>query len=143
VIRISRERVFQVPVEQGFGTITDVANWPRYWPGLVRVEPGSRWREPGDRTRLILRLLGRDVELAMTLHEFVPNELVTYSSTQAGLPDARHERHFQPAEGGFAYRIVVEYEPRKGLRGLLDRTVVRRGIDRGVRQTMLNLARLL
>jgi hypothetical protein len=142
MIRIERERVFRTPVEQGFAAITDIANWPSYWPGLVRVDPESRWASPGDEAHLTLRLLGREVELAMTLQELDANRLVTYESSQVGLPDAHHERHFRPVDGGFAYRIVVEYEPRSGLRGLLDRTVVRRGVDRAVRQTMENLERL-
>jgi Polyketide cyclase / dehydrase and lipid transport len=143
MIRVERQRVFRTPVERGFAAITDIANWPDYWPGLVRVEPESRWSSPGDRARLVLRLLGRDVTLEMTLRELVPNELVTYTSSQAGLPDAHHERRFRPTEEGFAYGIVIEYEPRRGMRGLLDRTVVRRGIDRAVRHTMRNLERLL
>jgi hypothetical protein len=143
MIRIEHQRVFPTTVEQGFSAITDVGNWPVYWPGLVRVEPGSRWRSCGDQARVILRLLGREVELAMTLRELVRNRIVTYTSIQAGLPDAEHERHFRPVAGGFCYRIVIEYEPRRGPRGLLDRTVVRRGIDRAVRLTILNLERLL
>ena len=143
MIRIEREKVFPTPVERGFSFITDVDNWAAYWPGIVRVEPESRWAAPGDQARLVLRLLGREVELAMTLRELVPNRLVAYDSVQAGLPNAHHERHFQPVDGGFAYRIVVEYEPRAGLRGLLDRTVVRRGIARAVQETLLNLEREL
>jgi Polyketide cyclase / dehydrase and lipid transport len=143
VIRIERERVFPVPVEQGFSIITDIGRWPSYWPGLVRVDPASRWTTPGDQARLIIRLLGREVELAMTLRELVPNRLVAYDSVQAGLPRAHHERHFRSADRGFAYRIVVEYEPRSGLRGVLDWTVVRRGVNRAVRETMDNLERVL
>jgi hypothetical protein len=143
MIRVERERVFPTPVERGFAVITDVGNWPSYWPGLVRVDPESRWDAPGDQARLTLRLLGREVELEMTLREFAPNQFVAYDSVQAGLPNAHHERHFRPVDGGFAYRIVVEYEPRRGPRGVLDRTVVRRGIDRAVRETMLNLERVL
>jgi hypothetical protein len=143
MIRVERERVFDVDVEHGFAVITDIGNWHRYWPGLVRVEPGSRWAAPGDRARVTLRLLGREVELAMTLRELVPNRLVTYATVQPGLPDARHERHFRAVDGGFAYRIVVEYEPRAGWRGLLDRTVVRRSVERAVGLTMGNLVRLL
>jgi hypothetical protein len=142
-IRIEREQVFAVPVERGFEVITDVGNWPSYWPGFVRLEPGSRWATPGDQARVTLRLLGREVELTMTLRELVPNRLVTYDSVQAGLPDARHERHFSPVESGFAYRIVVQYEPRTGLRGRLDRTLVRRRVDGAVRETLRNLERLL
>ena len=142
-IRIEREQVFAVPVERGFEVITDVGNWPSYWPGFVRLEPGSRWATPGDQARVTLRLLGREVELTMTLRELVPNRLVAYDSVQAGLPDARHERHFSPVAGGFAYRIVVQYEPRTGLRGRLDRTLVRRRVDGAVRETLRNIERLL
>ena len=35
MIRIEREHYFAVPVEAGFAFITDMANWPRYWPGFV------------------------------------------------------------------------------------------------------------
>jgi uncharacterized protein YndB with AHSA1/START domain len=143
MIRVERERVFDVPVERGFAAITDIRNWERYWPSLVRVGPGSHWAAPGDRARVTVRLLGREVELAMTLRELVPNRLVVYTTVQAGLPDARHERRFRAVDGGLAYAIVVEYEPRRGLRGALDRTVVRRGIDRAVEQTMRNLERFL
>ena len=79
----------------------------------------------------------------MSLREFIQNRLVTYESAQSGLPDARHERHFAPVDGGFLYRIVIEYEPRRGVRGFVDRTVVRRGIDRAVGQTRDNVERLL
>jgi hypothetical protein len=91
----------------------------------------------------VLRLLGREVELTMTLKEFIPNQLVTYSSVQDGLPDAQHERHFRRVSGGFEYRIVVLYDPRPGLPGLLDRTIVRRAIDRATRETLANLEKLL
>ena len=74
---------------------------------------------------------------------FEPNRLVTYTSTQPGLPDARHERHFEPAEDGFAYRLVVEYEPRSGIRGVLDRILLPRGIKRAFANTFAALDREL
>jgi uncharacterized protein YndB with AHSA1/START domain len=139
--RIEVQTRFDVSLQQGFDYITDMDNWPRYWPGLVRIEPDSRWREPGDRARLVLRLLGRPVELEMTLRQLVPYRLVEYTSVQRGLPDARHERHFAEADGRLGYRIVVSYEPRAGWRGILDRVVVRRAIERAMRQTLANLQR--
>jgi Polyketide cyclase / dehydrase and lipid transport len=142
-MRVEHEHEFGVSVEEGFAFVTDVANWPRYWPGLVRVESGSRWSEPGDEARVVTRLMGREVELHMTLRTFEPNTLVEYDSRQAGLPDARHERHFTPTDGGFRYRLVVDYEPRSGLRGGYDRVLVRRGIERALRETTENLERLL
>jgi hypothetical protein len=75
----------------------------------------------------------------MTLEEFEPDALVTYSSSQSGLPDAHHERHFRAVQGGFEYRLVVNYEPRPGLAGLFDRSLVRRAVTRAVSKTIRNL----
>src|SRR6478735_4044096 len=72
----------------GFEYVTNTANWPSFWPGIVRVEPGSRWAEAGDEARIVIELLRRPVELRMTLRRFEPRRLVEYDSTQAGLPDA-------------------------------------------------------
>lgn len=141
--RIEHTHRFAAPLPVGFAYITDIANWPAYWPGLVRVEPGSRWAAPGDRAALVIRLLGRDVELALTLSQLEPNRLVTYTSVQHGLPDAHHERHFDAAADGFDYRLVVEYEPRPGVRGLFDRLIVRRAVAGAMRRTIENLEREL
>ena len=132
---------FDVPLERGFAFITDTANWPKYWPGYVRLEPGSRWGTNGDIARLVTRLFGRERALTMTLREFEPNRLVTYTSTQSGLPDAYHERHFEPDGDGFVYRLVVEYEPRAGISGLFDRTLLARGIRRAFDRTFAELGR--
>jgi hypothetical protein len=126
-------------LRDGFDYITDPARWPEYWPGLIRVEPGSRWREPGDRARLVLRLLGRSVELEMTLGRIVPYRVVEYTSVQRGLPDARHERHFAEANGELDYRLAVEFEPRPGWRGRVDRTMFAAAVERAMRRTVANL----
>ena len=77
----------------------------------------------------------------MTLTRIVPYELVEYSSVQRGLPRARHERHFAADGDGFAYRIVVELEPRGGVLRPFDRFVVPRVVERTARQTLDNLER--
>jgi len=141
VVRVEATHRYAVPVDRGFAFITDPANWPEYWPSFVRLEPGSRWGAPGDTARLVTRLLGRERELEMRLTGFEPNRLVTYTSSQPGLPDARHERHFEPDEDGFVYRLVVEYEPRSGFTGLYDRLVLGRGIRRAFRATFEALDR--
>ena len=79
----------------------------------------------------------------MTINEFEANRLVTYTSTQPGLPDAYHERHFEADGDGFVYRLVVEYEPRAGIGGLFDRVLLRRGIRRAFERTFVALDRLL
>jgi len=142
-MRIEREHRFDVPLAAGFEYVTNTANWPSFWPGIVRVEPGSRWAEAGDEARIVIELLRRPVELRMTLRRFEPRRLVEYDSTQAGLPDARHERHFEDDGSGFRYRLVVEYEPRPGLKGLYDRVLVRRGVDGALRRTIAKLEQAL
>ena len=143
MIRLEQTHRFETQLAVGFAYIPEIANWPAYWPRLVRVEPGSRWAAPGDRAAIVIRLLGREVELALTLSQLEPNRLVTYTSVQRGLPDARHERHFTTAGDGFDYRLVVEYEPRQGLRGPFDRLIVRRAVAGAMRRTVENLEREL
>ena len=143
MMRIEAAHHFDIPVERGFAFITDTANWATFWPGYVRLEEGSRWEAAGDKARLLTRLLGRERLLTMTITAFELNRLVTYTSTQPGLPDASHARHFEPDGGGFVYRLVVEYEPRGGLAGLFDRVVLARGIQRAFRRTFAALEREL
>ena len=142
-MRIESSRRYDVPVEQGFAFVTDMANWSKFWPGFVRLEPGSTWGAPGDTARLVTRLLGRERTLTMTVTTFEPNQIVAYTSTQPGLPDARHERHFERDGDGFVYRLVVEYEPRSGLAGTPDRLLLPRGIQRAFEQTFTALEREL
>jgi hypothetical protein len=139
MVRVEREHRFDCSVEAGFAYITNIDNWPHYWPAFVRIAPSSKWSAPGDEAIMVVRLLGREVELQMTMSRLEPNRLIEYTSTQPGLADAHHERHFVSKEGRLSYGLVVEYEPRPGLRGLYDRYLVRRGIERAVRQTIANL----
>ncbi len=75
----------------------------------------------------------------MTVKRFEQNRLVTYTSTQPGLPDAYHERHFEPDGDGFVYRLVVEYDPRSGVGGVFDRVLLARGIRRAFERTFAAL----
>jgi hypothetical protein len=139
--RVEAAHRFGVSAEQGFAFITDTANWPKFWPGYVRLEEGSSWGAVGDTARLVTRLLGRERLLTMRITNFELNRLVTYTSTQPGLPDASHERHFEPSGEEFVYRLVVEYEPRAGIAGFFDRFVLARGIRRAFKSTFVALER--
>lgn len=137
--RVEATHRYDVPVERGFAFITDTANWSKFWPGYVRLEEGSRWGASGDTARLVTRLFGRERELTMTIRAFEPDRLVTYTSTQPGLPDAHHERHFEPDGDGFVYRLIVEYEPRSGIVGVFDRVLLRRAVQRAFQRTFVAL----
>ena len=141
--RVQDARRYDVPVERGFAFITDTANWSKFWPGYIRLEQGSSWGANGDTARLVTRLFGRERELTMTITTFEANRLVTYTSTQPGLPDAYHERHFEREGRGFVYRLAVVYEPRGGIAGFFDRVLLRRGIRRAFERTFVALEREL
>jgi hypothetical protein len=140
-VRVELAHRYDVPVDRGFAFITNTANWPKFWPGFVRLEPGSEWSAVGDTARLVTRLLGRDREPALTVEAFERYPHVTYTSTQPGLPDAYHERHFEPDGDGFVYRLVVEYDPRSGIGGVFDRMLLARGIRRAFERTFAALER--
>ena len=139
--RVEAGQRFDVSVERGFAFITDTANWSKFWPGYVRMEEGSSWGGEGDTTRLVTKLFGRDRLLMMQIERIEANRLVTYRSTQPGLPDAFHERHFESEGGCFVYRLVVEYEPRAGIAGLFDRLLLPRGIATAFQRTFAALHR--
>jgi hypothetical protein len=143
MITVEQSGRFDVDAPAAFDYITDPHNWPRYWPGLIDISAGSAWRAPGDTMRLRMRFAGRAADLTMTLRQIERPSVVRYDSVQGGFPPTAHERHFEPAADGFVYRLVVSYRPRRGLRGLFDRTIVRRGIARALRRTIENLHAVL
>ena len=77
----------------------------------------------------------------MKLVRIEPYRLVEYTSEAHGLPAARHWRHFDLTDDELAYRIVVEYQPRPGWRTVFDRLMLRRAVERTMRETMANLER--
>ena len=131
--RVEAAHHYDVPVEQGFAFITNPANWSKFWPGYVRLEAGSRWGASGDAARLVTRLLGRERELAMTIRSFEPNRIVTYTSTQPGLPDSYHERHFEPDADGSSTGSSSSTSPGAGSHGCSTVSCSRAGS--GVRST--------
>ena len=137
--RISASRRYDVPAERVFAFVTNTDNWSKFWPGYVRLQPGSRWNASGDEARLVIRLLGRERELTLTLTTFEPNRLVAYTSTQPGLPDAHHERRFERDADGSVYRLVVEYEPRRWIAWIFDTMLLPRAIRRAFEHTFTAL----
>ena len=88
---------------------------------------------------MVIRLLGREVQVNMTLEQYQKDNRVTYVSRQQGLPDARHERYFKAVPEGFAFCPVVAFAPRSGLAGLFDRLLVKRAVTGALRKTIENL----
>ena len=144
MIRIEMKRAFPVPVSQAFAFITGMSNWAAYWPDFVRIHDpaNAQWGQPGDTVTIVLKFLHRERDLNMRLEKFQKDALVTYLSRQRGLPDIWHERHFNATPDGFEYWLVVAYEPRKGLSGFFDRTVIKRAVAGALHKTIENLDRV-
>ena len=145
MIRIEREHVFPVAAETAFAFITDTKNWPLYWPDYIRLDEWGKtsWGSPGAMLTVVIRLLMRETALSIKLHTFEKNALVKYVSHQKGLPVIRHERHFISRPSGSVFRLVMEYKPRSGVKGLFDRLILKRSIEKAVTKTLSNLDALL
>jgi len=143
-LRIEVSHTFDVSVAEAFAYITDTKNWPAYWPGFVRIEnaAAASWSTAGDKAIVVITLLNRERALNMELESFQKDACVTYVSRQRGLPDVRHERHFEGAHDGCRYRLIVEYQPRRGFAGLFDRIILRRSVKQALRKTVRNLDRI-
>jgi hypothetical protein len=141
MIRVELTHTFPVSHSDAFAYITNTRNWKEFFPNFVRLHDSThaKWNAPGDEVTVVIRLLSRDVEVHMTLHQFQKDTRVTYVSRQQGLPDASHERHFKAVPEGFEFRPVVVFEPRSGLAGLFDRLLVKRAVRGALRKTIENL----
>jgi Polyketide cyclase / dehydrase and lipid transport. len=143
MVHIEVSHTFPVSVSEAFAYITDIKNWPEYWPNFVRIENSSeaQWSNPGDKVAVVLKFLNRERTMSMELLEFQKDLRVIYVSRQDGLPDAHQERHFKSVPAGFEYRVIVEYQPRQGLVSLLDRLLVKGSVEKAMQKLMRNLDR--
>lgn len=89
--------------------------------------------------RVVIKLLGKETAMDIELQRFVTNASVQYLSRQKGLPDIRHQRQFENTPGGCEFSLVMEYDPRRGLKGLFDRFLLRFSIVKAIRKTLSNL----
>jgi polyketide cyclase/dehydrase/lipid transport protein len=139
--RLEETRLLPVSREDGFAFITNVGNWHSYWPKLLAIpdEEHVSWSKPGDVAHVVLEVRGKPVEMTMHLDEFRAPESVTYDSTQEGLPPFRHERHFRDRDGRLEYTLVIAFEPRGGLHGIIDRIFVTPVVKRSLTATLDNL----
>jgi len=141
MIRVELAHTFPVSRGDAFAYITDTKNWKEFFPNFVRLDDAAhaKWDTPGDMVTVVIRFLGREVQVNMKLEEYQKDNRVTYVSRQQGLPDARHERYFKAVPEGFEFCPVVAFTPRSGLAGLFDHLVLKRAIAGALRKTIQNL----
>ena len=62
MLRIEVTHTFDVSVAEAFAYITDMKNWPEYWPDFIRIEnpAAAVWSNPGDRATVVIKLFNRE-----------------------------------------------------------------------------------
>ena len=67
MVDIEVSHIFPVSVSEAFAYITDIQNWPEYWPNFVRIENPSeaQWSNPGDKVTVVLKFLNRERAMKM------------------------------------------------------------------------------
>jgi hypothetical protein len=71
--RVELTHTFPVSHIDAFACITDTTNWKEFFPNFVRLhDPAhAKWDSPGDEVTVVIRLLGREVEVQMILNQFL------------------------------------------------------------------------
>jgi hypothetical protein len=141
MVRVEVSGGLPVPRSEAFNYVTDMRQWPSFFPGFVCVlnPETARWSNPGDRVTVVSRLFGRESHLHMELEVFAAGERVRFVLRQRGLPAAHHERHFIERGEGCECRFITTYTSRSGLTRLLDRSVVKWGIERALRHAVTRI----
>src|SRR5689334_12359560 len=131
MVRIDVFHTFPVSASEGFAYLLNIDNWGQFWAGFVRVE--NQTSTTFDRPGVVVRMkLGIDT-IDMFVQEVQKDAFLQYKTRQRLAPVMLHERYYKDVPGGFEYRVIITYEPRKGIFGLLDRTVVKRSLLKGTR----------
>ena len=67
MLRIEVVHNFDVSVAEAFAYITDMKNWPEYWPDFIRFDnpAATSWSNPGDSATVVIKLLNRERALNM------------------------------------------------------------------------------
>jgi len=108
------------PRDEVFDYVADPRNWPLLQPEIEAVEVDG-WDKPGG--RCVLRLRGAQTQEHELLDLDRPR-LLRDVARRAGLPDIEHERVFAELADGTWLQNYARYEPRSGLAGLFDRTIL-------------------
>lgn len=109
------------PRDEVFDFVTDPRTWPGQWPQVDAVEDVLGWDKPGGTCRV--RLAGGREHVVELLELDRPRRMRDVARLP-GLPEVEHERVFAEVPEGTWLQNYARYDPRPGLSGLLDRTVL-------------------
>ena len=139
-MRFEETRRFPISRSQAHAFLADPATWVDWLPGLM--EPAATGLEqPGDRVRLVYRLLGRRVEAKAVLQQLIPGQYARVHIETAELGTLAQEWFFSDAgPDSMTLRIVCETDEPTSLFGRpVDPTLLPRAIQADLEATLGNL----
>ena len=88
MIRVELAHTFPVSPGDAFAYITDTTNWKEFFPNFVRLDDAAhaKWDTPGDMVTVVIRFLGREVQVNMKLEEYQKDNRVTYVAVNKVCP---------------------------------------------------------
>jgi uncharacterized protein YndB with AHSA1/START domain len=142
---VELDRTYPIDRKLLFDHLTDPSIWPSYYNGMIEVEATGRFAEPGDTVVAKHRLLGRVVDVEVTLLEVTPPERIRLRAETAGVPPIEHDWRYHEA-GEDATRIEVamtSVEVDSWLGRKLDRFVMARQLEKDLRRSLDNIGDLV
>jgi hypothetical protein len=135
MIEIRHGGIFPVERDVLFDFVSEPANWMLLFDSVVAVD-FRRWEEPGDVCEVTSKIAGRTGRVTFTLRKFERPLAMDYSAAGPSSPDMMCRRRLLEEDGLSRLDGVVEVMPRRGVAGLVDRTLWRwllqRMYDRGM-----------
>jgi hypothetical protein len=132
-----------VPLKKGFDYMDDFKIWPSWYVGMTHIiEPETgAWGTPGDRVRYGYKLLGRHLEGAATLEEWVDGEIARFRTEVPGLPVFHFEYQFAAAGSeAFVLKVTMQSEEPTSFFGkTIDRMLLPKVVERDLTRSIENL----
>jgi len=119
--RFESVQVLPRPVEEVFDFFTRPANLPRVSPPELHLEIVEAPERLALGSRLVLkgRRWGVPQRVVSEVTAFEPNAAFTDEQREGPFGKWVHTHRFEPAEGGTKVTDVIDYEPPRGLLGLV------------------------
>jgi uncharacterized protein YndB with AHSA1/START domain len=141
---VELDRTYPIDRKLLFDHLTDPTIWPSYYNGMIEVEATSRFAEPGDTVVARYRLLGRVVDVHVTLLELSSPERIRLRADATGLPPVEHDwRYHESADGTRVEVSMTSLEVDSWFGRKLDRFVLARQMEKDLRRSLDNVADLV
>ena len=141
---ITMTRQYPIDRHRLYAHLTEPTNWPSYYHGMIAATPRGAFADPGDQVSVRHRLLGRSIDLEVTLLELDAPTRFRTRAKGSGLPPVEHVWSYADSDGRTSVTVTAEMEETTSWLGrAIDRHVLPRQLERDVARTLDNLEELV